>query len=153
MIIWKKGDLLQSECKTLVNTVNCVGVMGKGIALAFKKAYPKMFLEYREACFKHEIKPGYPWIWRNPDDNSLFDLKHDVLCFPTKDDWRNPSKIEWIDQGLKIFADNYKYETITSIAFPKLGCANGRLDWTTQVKPLMIKHLSDLTDIFIEIYE
>lgn len=156
MIELKTGDLFQSHCKTLVNTVNCEGVMGKGIALAFKKAYPEMYEQYRWECFNtHNIAPGKLWVWNNPNDLTLFEspMKHNVLCFPTKIRWRNPSKIEWIEMGLKTFQEIYWQENIFSIAFPKLGCANGGLDWKTQVKPLMIKYLSDLTDIFIEIYE
>lgn len=157
MIEFKKGNLFNSECSTLVNTVNCVGVMGKGIALQFKEKYPHMFTAYRNACHNGELSQGGD-IWQ-------FDLKEyipfdlypttkKILCFATKEHWRNPSRIFWIERGLQNIITNYKQLNIISIAFPKLGCNNGKLDWESQVKPLMIKYLSQLPeDIKIEIYE
>lgn len=149
MIVFKTGNLFDSECQTLVNTVNCVGVMGKGIALDFKKQFPDMFNEYRYACKTGELQYGGDiWIY---DYIDLYKPKK-ILCFATKKHWQYPSKFEWIEKGLYKFINNYKTWGITSIAFPKLGCNNGKLDWERQVKPLMFKYLQPL-DIICEIYE
>lgn len=152
MIIWKTGDIFTTECQTLVNTVNCVGVMGKGIALQFKKRYPKMFNEYKIACIPGQYRclehGGDIWIWNYVD----FYRHKKILCFATKEHWHNPSKIEWIERGLQRFIEDYKYWNIESIAWPKLGCTNGQLNWETEVKPLMIKYLDPLP-IKCEIYE
>ena len=149
MIVFKTDNIFNSESQTIVNTVNCKGVMGKGLALQFKKKYPDMFNEYRLACKQGYIKNGGDlWIWDYVD---LYKPKK-ILCFATKEEWWHPSKLEWIERGLQNFVENYKYLGITSIAFPKLGCTNGKLDWETQVKPLMFKYLQPL-DIICEIYE
>ncbi len=149
MIVFKKGNLFESECQTLVNTVNCVGVMGKGLALQFKERYPDMFIKYKEACTNRELLYGGDiWIYDYVD---LYNPKK-ILCFATKENWRNHSKIEWIERGLQYFFNNYKSLNITSIAWPKLGCTNGKLDWENQVKPLMIKYLERI-NIICEIYE
>jgi O-acetyl-ADP-ribose deacetylase (regulator of RNase III) len=157
MINFKKGNLFDSKCTTLVNTVNCVGVMGKGIALQFKTKYPHMFTSYKNACSKGQLKNGGDiWIF---DMFEFLPFKEiisnypKILCFATKEHWRNPSKIEWIEKGLKTFVENYKKWNISSIAFPKLGCTNGGLNWEKDVKPLMIKYLDNLENIKIEIYE
>lgn len=149
MIVFKNGNLFDSECQTLVNTVNRNGVMGKGIALQFKQRYPEMFDEYKLACKLKQIHIGGDIIVY--DNMDLYKPKK-ILCFATKEDWWNPSKLEWIERGLKIFVQTYKTFGITSIAWPKLGCTNGKLNWEKQVKPLMIKYLDDL-DIINEIYE
>lgn len=149
MIQFIKGNLFNSKCQTLVNTVNRNGVMGKGIALQFKQKYPEMFDEYKLACKRKQIYIGGDiWIW---DYIDLYRPKK-ILCFATKEDWWNPSKLVWIERGLKMFSLAYKGLGITSIAFPKLGCNNGQLNWKEEVKPLMIKYLEPL-DIDIEIYE
>ena len=154
MIEYKTGNLFKSECQTLVNTVNCKGVMGKGLALQFRNIYPKMFAEYQLACKKGEIQNGGDlWIWDNED---MFNHKK-VLCFATKEHWMYPSKLEWIESGLALFTHKfedgkYTYEKfgITSIAFPKLGCTNGKLNWE-DVKKLMEKYLTNI-DLKCEIY-
>lgn len=149
MIVLKKGNIFDSECQTIVNTVNCYGVMGKGIALQFKQRYPDMFNEYKLACKNFELSNGGDiWIWDYVD---MFKQRK-ILCFATKVMWQYKSKIEWIERGLANFINNYKHWGITSIAWPKLGCTNGGLNWETQVKPLMIKYLDDI-DIINEIYE
>lgn len=144
MITYKKGDLFSSECQTLVNTVNCVGAMGKGIALEFKKRYPEMYKVYRELCNKKLLKVGSLQLYKKEDKW--------ILNFPTKLDWRDPSKIEYIRLGLEKFVETYKSKEIVSIAFPKLGCNNGGLNWEEEVKPLMEEYLNKLEDIYIEIY-
>lgn len=149
MIVFKTSDIFKSDAQTLVNTVNCKGVMGKGLALQFKKKYPEMFNEYRLACKQGYIKNGGDlWIWDYVD---LYKPKK-ILCFATKEEWWYSSKLEWIERGLQKFVEDYKYFGITSIAWPKLGCNNGGLNWEKDVKPLMIKYLEPL-DMVCEIYE
>lgn len=141
MIEYIEGDIFNSPAQTIVNTVNTVGVMGKGLALAFKQRYPEMFASYRTACEKRQLKTGKLMLWYAPD--------HWVLLFPTKEHWRNPSKLEYIENGLIKFANTYADKNITSIAFPRLGCGNGELNWN-DVKPLMEKYLKPLSiDIYI----
>ena len=141
MIAYLKGDLLSSPAQVQVNTVNTVGVMGKGIALQFKNKYPEMFLAYQRVCEGHLLDTGKLYLWKSPEKW--------VLMFPTKKHWRNPSKIEYIESGLRKFADNYERLGIESIAFPKLGCGNGGLNWT-EVKPVMERYLRPLPiNIFI----
>jgi len=151
MIEFKKGNLFNSECQTLVNTVNCVGVMGAGIAKQFKQKYPEMFAQYKWACEPGEYRclehGGDLWIWRYTD---MFKPRI-ILCFATKEHWMNPSKVEWIERGLQRFIEDYRYWGIESIAWPKLGCNNGKLNWENDVKPLMVKYLEPLP-IANEIY-
>ena len=121
MIIYHRTSLLKSTSQTVVNTVNCVGVMGKGLAAAFKKQYPEMFERYKNICDQKLLDVGKLWLWKGPDQW--------VLNFPTKKHWRSPSQIEWIEAGLQKFVDHYERQGIKEIAFPKLGCGNGNLDW------------------------
>lgn len=136
MITYFEGTVFNAPVKTFVNTVNCAGVMGAGIALEFKLRYPEMYIEYVEKCKNKKIVLGKPSIYEYSDN--LW-----IMNFPTKGNWRFPSKIQWIDQGLKYFAENYKKRNIESIAFPKLGTNNGGLSWD-EVKVLMEKYLSNL---------
>lgn len=146
MIEIVKGNIFESDSQTIVNAVNCVGVMGGGIALEFKNRYPEMFLKYRDICSKKLLSPGKLHLWKS-------DTKW-ILNFPTKNHFRNPSEIEFIEEGLKKFVDTYEEKGITSISFPLLGSGLGGLDWETEVKPLMFKYLSDLNiDIKIYIYQ
>lgn len=141
MIEYVEGNIFDSPAQVIVNTVNTVGVMGKGIALEFKNRYPQMFEKYKTACEKHMLTIGKLMLVSAPD--------HMLLLFPTKENWRYPSKISYIEQGLKRFCDNYAQRGITSIAFPKLGCGNGELDWN-EVHPLMERYLKDLPiDVYI----
>lgn len=135
MLSYLKGDLLSSPAQVQVNTVNTVGVMGKGIALQFKNKYPDMFKAYQNVCERHLLDVGKLYLWKCSEKW--------VLMFPTKKHWRNPSKIEYIESGLKKFVDNYERLGIESIAFPKLGCGNGNLDWEV-VRPIMEKYLKRL---------
>lgn len=139
----KIGNLFTSKCSTKVNTVNCVGVMGKGIALEFKKLYPEMFNDYQQRCALKEIKPGHPYFYKNSYGD-------DILNFPTKDHWRSPSRISYIKEGLDWFVEHYKEYGITEIAFPPLGCGNGGLSWS-DVGPLIYQKLNKLP-ITIELY-
>lgn len=139
----KIGDIFESKCLTIVNTVNCVGVMGKGIALEFKKRYPEMFLDYVNKCNSGQVKTGTPYVFDNGNGTK-------ILNFPTKDHWRSPSRLSFVVDGLDWFIKNYEKYEITSIAFPPLGCGNGGLAWEV-VGPIMYQKLSGLP-IEIEIY-
>ncbi len=142
MILYVKGNLFYSPAQVLVNTVNTVGVMGKGVALEFKRLFPEMFNEYRELCENGKFKVGMLWLYKSPNKW--------VLNFPTKKHWRNPSRVEYIESGLKKFVNTYEQMGIQSIAFPPLGCGNGQLDFKTQVEPLMKKYLRNLPiEVFI----
>ena len=141
------GDIFNSKAQTLINTVNCVGIMGKGIAAEFKKRYPEMFDDYVARCQKGEVKPGVPYLFKS---SSLFSTEQQVINFPTKSDWRAASRVEDIEKGLKILVSKYKEWGIMSIAIPPLGCGNGQLLWET-VGPLIYKHLSRL-DIPVKMY-
>jgi O-acetyl-ADP-ribose deacetylase (regulator of RNase III) len=140
-----RGNIFNSKCQTLVNTVNCVGVMGKGIALVHKLRYPQMFEEYRSHCEKKMIRPGVLWLFTKQDNAPW------ILNFPTKVHWKYPSKLEWIEAGLKKFVETFQVKGITSIAFPLLGTHNGGLDISI-VTALMDRYLSNC-DIQIEIYD
>lgn len=135
MIEYIEGNIFDSPAQVIVNTVNTVGVMGKGIALSYKKRYPEMFEVYRRACEKHQLLIGKLMLYYAPD--------HWILMFPTKEHWRNPSKIEYLEAGLSKFVNTYAEKGITSIAFPRLGCGNGELSWNA-VKPIMEKYLKRL---------
>ena len=130
------------NCDAIVNTVNCDGVMGAGLALEFSLRYPNMFDQYVNDCKSKIVKVGY--LIKYEDDGQM------IINFPTKISWRFPSNIKWIEQGLRYFSQNYKNLNISSIAFPPLGTSNGGLSFELDVKPLMIKMLSDLDiDIYI----
>ena len=142
MIMYVEGSLFNSPAQVLVNTVNTVGVMGKGIALEFKTLYPEMFAHYRQLCEVGQLTVGKLWLYKSPNKW--------VLNFPTKEHWRNPSRVEYVDAGLQKFVDSYAALGIHSIAFPALGCGNGQLDFGPQVKPLMEKYLRQLPiEVFI----
>lgn len=140
---------MQSRMQTITNTVNCVGVMGKGVALKFKQAHKANFIDYEQRCRRHEVRPGVPYVF--PADRKLNKPRLElVLNFPTKDHWRNPSKIEWVDNGLQTLAARFGEWGITSLALPPLGCGNGGLSWS-QVWPLIDGHLGSLP-IEIEVW-
>jgi O-acetyl-ADP-ribose deacetylase (regulator of RNase III) len=144
-VTYKKGNLFTSDCQTLVNTVNCVGVMGAGIALEFKYRYPEMFDKYVRYCDEKLIQIGKLWVYDIPNTTRK------ILNFPTKQHWKYPSKYEYLEQGLKKFVETYKEKGIISVAFPLLGTLNGGLD-SNRVSDLMYKHLGNC-DISVEIYE
>jgi O-acetyl-ADP-ribose deacetylase (regulator of RNase III) len=139
------GNIFNSKCQTVVNTVNCVGVMGKGIAQVYKLRYPLMFEQYKEHCNSKLIKPGVLWLY-NKENNAPW-----ILNFPTKFHWKYPSKMEWIVSGLEKFVETYEKKGIVSIAFPLLGTHNGGLD-ILEVKSLMGEYLGKCS-IEIEIYD
>ena len=142
MILYVQGDLFQSPAQVLVNTVNTVGVMGKGVALQFKRHFPEMYAKYRELCEKGGFNVGSLWLYKTPNKW--------VLNFPTKRHWRQPSRIEYVESGMKKFVETYSRMGIHSIAFPPLGCGNGQLDFRSQVQPLMEKYLQPLPiEVFV----
>jgi O-acetyl-ADP-ribose deacetylase (regulator of RNase III) len=140
MITFKAGNLLDAPAEALVNTVNTVGVMGKGIALQFKKAFPHNFKRYREACSKGELTTGKLLVVK---DSNLPTGEKLIINFPTKQHWKMPSKHEYIASGLIALVKFLKENPVKSIALPALGCGNGGLDWMA-VKPMIIGILSEL---------
>jgi O-acetyl-ADP-ribose deacetylase (regulator of RNase III) len=141
-ILYVKGDIFTSGAQTIVNPVNCRGVMGAGLALAFKQRYPEMFAAYVQACQNSELRIGQLMLYRASQPW--------ILNFPTKDHWRAPAKLAYIEQGLHFFAANYQQMGIYNIAFPKLGAGLGGLSWN-DVGPLMARYLAPL-DCAITIY-
>jgi O-acetyl-ADP-ribose deacetylase (regulator of RNase III) len=130
-----QSSLFESPAQTLVNTVNTVGVMGKGIANDFRRLYPDMFERYKVFCDDQRFSVGQLYLYRTPHKW--------VLNFPTKQHWRSPSRIEWIESGLQKFVDTYSQYGITSVAFPQLGTGNGGLNWD-DVRPLMERYLKQV---------
>ena len=137
------GNLFESKAQTLVNTVNCVGVMGKGIALEFKKRFPDMFRDYKARCDRGEVKLGQPYLYRPL-------VPPWILNFPTKDDWRSVTKLADIEQGLEYILRRHKEWGITSLAVPPLGCGLGQLEWRV-VGPTLYRHLQRM-EIPVELY-
>ena len=140
-----RGNIFNTKAQVVVNTVNCVGVMGKGIALVYKLRYPKMFDLYQEHCKSKLIGIGKLWLYKGEPDAPW------VLNFPTKFHWKYPSKLEYVERGLQKFLDTYKIQGIGSIAFPLLGAHNGGLN-RGEVYKLMTSYLSKC-EIPVEIYE
>jgi O-acetyl-ADP-ribose deacetylase (regulator of RNase III) len=143
MITIKAGNLFDSEAQTLVNTVNCVGIMGKGIALEFKRRYPEMFSDYERRCAAGEVKLGRPYLYKDL-------VGKWILNFPTKDHWRSVARLQDLDDGLDYLKDCYRQWGIRSLAVPPLGCGQGQLEWRV-VGPTLYRHLSQL-DIPVELY-
>ncbi|GAA4380510.1 macro domain-containing protein [Nocardioides caricicola] len=142
------GDLLAAEVDALVNTVNCVGVMGKGIALQFKRRFPAVFKEYAAACRDGRVEVGHMHVV----PTGLLDGPQWVINFPTKKHWRSPSRLEYIRTGLDDLKRTLKEYGIESVAIPPLGAGNGGLDWA-DVEPLIVQSLGDLTDVRVVLYE
>jgi O-acetyl-ADP-ribose deacetylase (regulator of RNase III) len=129
-------NLFESPAQTLVNTVNTAGVMGKGVAHTFKRLYPDMYERYRAFCEAGRFDIGQLYLYKTPNKW--------VLNFPTKQHWRNPSRLDWIETGLDKFVRTYAERGITSVSFPQLGTGNGGLPWG-DVQPLMDKYLRGLS--------
>ena len=144
-----QGDLLrQDDVDAIVNTVNCVGVMGKGIALQFKNKWPENYGPYRAACDAGQVRPGKMFIF----DAGAYAQPHFIINFPTKDDWRSKSEISFIEEGLKDLIVQVKRLGIKSIAVPPLGCGNGGLDWN-DVRPLIEQSFSSLPQVEVRLFE
>ena len=144
MVEITRGSLLTADAEALVNTVNCVGYMGKGIALQFKNKCPEMYLDYKKKCDNKEVRLGVPYLWS--------DAEVQILNFPTKGHWREDSNLSDIELGLKFLAENHEKLEINSIALPQLGCGNGGLKWK-DVKNLINKHLGPLDLLDVYVYE
>lgn len=144
MVTFVEGDIFKSPAQVLTNTVNCVGVMGKGVALEFKNRYPTMFDDYKSKCDQGKVKPGQPYLWENDSAQ--------VLNFPTKRHWKDNSLLQDIEDGLKHLANSYEQMGIQSIAMPALGCGLGGLKWL-EVQPLIVKYLGAIPDLDVYVYE
>lgn len=147
------GDMFNADTMAIVNTVNCVGVMGKGVALEFKKRWPENFKAYKKKCELKELEIGKVFVFDN--NASLFENKSDfefLINFPTKKHWRSKSKIEYIIDGLEDFIVQVNKLGIKSVAIPPLGCGNGGLPWS-EVKPIIIEKISELPDVRWVVYE
>lgn len=143
MLSLRQGDMFESNAQTLVNTVNCVGVMGKGIALQFKKHYPDMHKDYVQRCEEGKVKLGRPYIYK-----SL--VMPWIINFPTKDHWRSVSKISDLEEGMKYLLEKYKEWGITSLAVPPLGSGYGQLEW--KVVGRILYHYLKKMDIPVDLY-
>ena len=137
------GDLFATQAQTRVNTVNCVGIMGKGVAQEFKKRYPAMFEDYAERCARKQVRLGEPYSYQDCSGTL-------IVNFPTKDHWRSPSRLSDIERGLDYFVLHYVDWGVKSVAFPPLGCGNGGLNWG-EVGPLIYGKLRVL-NIDVEVY-
>jgi len=136
MITVRIGNIFESDAQTLVNTVNCVGVMGKGIALEFKKRFPDMYDDYVQRCKEGRVKLGQPYLYRRLAPPW-------ILNFPTKEHWRSVSRLQDIVDGLRYLEAHYREWGITSLAVPPLGCGQGQLEWRV-VGPTLYRHLKQL---------
>ena len=145
MIIEKYGSLFDSKADAFVNPVNCVGVMGKGLAAEFKRMFPHDYELYRRACADGRLRIGS--VFTAPNSASLVHVIH----FPTKNDWRNPSLLEYVEKGLPALRDELIRLRVKSVAVPALGCGLGGLNWS-DVKPLLISALGSLEDVRVELY-
>lgn len=148
MIEYKSGDILKEDTEALVNTVNCVGAMGRGIALQFKKTFPENFKAYENACQRKDVQPGRMFVF---ETGELTNPRY-IINFPTKRHWRGASRMEDIESGLSALVEEIRKRTIQSVAIPPLGSGLGGLDWE-QVRPRMDMVLRALEDIQIIIYE
>ncbi|ART78928.1 type II toxin-antitoxin system antitoxin DNA ADP-ribosyl glycohydrolase DarG [Oceanisphaera avium] len=148
MIKYKKGDIFQSDADALINTVNCVGIMGRGLALQFKNAFPDNFKAYAAACKRDEVLPGKMFVF---DSGQLTNPRY-IINFPTKRHWRSNSRIEDIETGLQALVETIRHYNLSSIAIPPLGSGLGGLEWS-EVKARIEVALCSLTDVDITIYE
>lgn len=148
MITFVRGNLLEAEVEALVNTVNTVGVMGKGIALMFKEAFPENFTQYAAACKRGGVVIGRMFVTRN---EALVGPRW-IINFPTKQHWRGPSHLDWISAGLEDLRRVIREHGIRSVAVPPLGTGNGGLDWR-RVRPLISGALQGLEGVEVVVYE
>src|ERR1700750_847473 len=148
MIEHRTGDILQTDAEALVNTVNCVGIMGRGIALQFKKAFPTNYEEYEKACHHNLVQPGKMFVH---ETNQLSNPRY-IINFPTKRHWRGKSHIEDIESGLKALVQEIRARNIRSIAIPPLGSGLGGLDWTA-VRPLIERTLNAVPEVDAVVFE
>lgn len=148
MIELTTGDILTADAEALVNTVNCDGFMGRGIAAQFKRVFPANFRAYEQACKRGEVQPGRMSInATHLDRNPKW-----IVNFPTKRHWQNKSRIEDIDAGLEALVDDVRRLSIRSIASPALGCGLGGLDWA-DVRPRIERAFGRLPDVTVMLFE
>lgn len=148
MIEFKTGDILQADAEAFVNTVNCVGIMGRGIALQFKNHFPENFRAFEAACAHDEVQPGKMFVF---ETRTLTNPKF-IVNFPTKRHWRGKSRMEDIESGLKALVEEIHARDIHSIAIPPLGSGLGGLNWA-DVRPRIVEALRDLIDLKVTVYE
>lgn len=148
MIEYKTGDIFAEDAEALVNSVNCVGVMGRGIALQFKKRFPDNFKAYEAACRREEVSPGHMFVF---DTGKLTSPRY-IINFPTKRHWRGKSRIEDIESGLDALAQEIRARSIGSIAIPPLGSDLGKLDWS-DVRPRIEEALRDIDNLRVVLFE
>jgi len=148
MVTFTKGNLLEADVEAVVNTVNTVGIMGKGIALMFKEQFPRNFEAYARACDAGEVRIGKMFVTEHKE---LFRSRW-IINFPTKTHWRVKTRIEWVEEGLKDLVRVIREKDIRSIAIPPLGCGNGGLDWR-EVRPLIVSALEKVEDVNVIVYE
>lgn len=146
MITFVGGSIFDSGCDTLVNPVNCHGVMGKGLAAAFKKRFPLLYAAYARACADGELQPGGILLWENQAG-----LPRYVVNLATKDHWRQPSQLTWIEAGLRGLSALAAAQLLGSIAIPALGCGLGGLSWAS-VRPLLVAFATSNPDLSILAY-
>ncbi|MGL5402417.1 MAG: macro domain-containing protein [Acinetobacter sp.] len=139
MLKYVNGDFFDYDADIRINTVNCVGVMGAGVALLFKKKYPEMFKQYKKDCDNKIISPGNPTVWEEGD---MFDKKTYIINFPTKIHWRNDSEYSYVEDGLKWLSEYLSKHKNNTVTLPALGCGHGGLDWNI-VKSLIEKYLAN----------
>lgn len=143
-----RGNLLDEDVEAVVNTVNTVGVMGRGIALMFKERFPENFRAYAAACKRGEVEIGRMFVTANDELQG----PRWIINFPTKKHWRQPSRLEWVQTGLADLRQVIQEKGIRSVAVPPLGCGNGGLDWRV-VRPMIEQALADLDDVDVVVYE
>lgn len=148
MIVYKRGTVLDDDAEALVNTVNELGVMGKGVALEFKRAFPDSAAAYEEACRAGRVRVGRVLLTHH---HGLSNPRY-IIHFPTKKHWRYPSKLSWVRDGLKDLVRVVREYQIGSIALPSLGCGNGRLSWQ-DVRPLIEEAFAELPEVRVNVYE
>ncbi|ACI97922.1 conserved hypothetical protein [Rhodospirillum centenum SW] len=148
MIRYTTGDILRADAEAIVNTVNCVGIMGRGIALQFKNAFPANFKAYEAACKRDEVQPGKMFVF----DTGTFTNPKYIINFPTKRHWRGKSRMDDIDSGLVALAEEVRQRSIRSIAIPPLGSGLGGLNWE-DVRPRIEAALRDLPDLDVIVFE
>lgn len=148
MVELQKGNILDAGTEALVNTVNTAGVMGKGLALQFRRAFPDNYQFYRSACQRNEVQPGRMLIF----PTNRFENPHYIVNFPTKRHWKARSTLQDIDAGLVALVGEIRRFDFGSIAIPSLGCGNGGLDWNV-VRPRILKALTELPDVRVLLYQ
>ena len=148
MIELTRGNILTADAEALVNTVNCIGLMGKGIALQFKKAFPDNFKAYEAACRRKEVQPGHMFVFTI---GQMFNPRF-IINFPTKRHWRGKSRYEDIETGLEALVQEVQERKIRSIAIPPLGSGLGGLQWE-RVKPMIEKAFATMPEVQVKLFE